>query len=461
MNSNVEMIRSMRTILMSARRVFVLTGAGISAESGVSTFRGGGGSPVWRGMPFEELSSARMVNENLPLVWEWFDYRLGVVSECDPNAGHVAIADAELSGRFDQFTLVTQNIDGLHELAGSESVIELHGNIHRARCLSRGHLASLSELPNEERPHVCPECGDLMRPDVVLFGECLSETDLDSARAAAESCDVCLVVGTSALVYPANSLPGAARRNGAVIIEVNPDVTALTADSDIPIRGSAAEILPAIFEAIAVTKGKVYGDDVLIVNKATASATRTSLTYPLRVEFLKSEEFPVLRNLGMTFAPGKKQPDAITGAWDRDLEVDLKRLVEDFRTDTLVSVMEPHEFDALKISALGSSCPKYGIEWLTFSVVDGSVPESPEGFEGFVTEIVRRLEEGKRVVIHCKGGLGRTGLTAACVIIAASDGDVSPDQAMRMVRRARAGTIENPRQEAFVASFATGCSEST
>ena len=237
-----------RAVIDSARDVLVLTGAGISAESGVPTFRGGGGSTVWRGMPFEELSSARMVDENLPLVWEWFDYRRGVLSGCEPNAGHLAIAEAERSGRFDRFSLVTQNVDGLHERAGSASAIELHGNILRTRCLSCGHLASVSQLPGEERPPVCPECGDSMRPDVVLFGEFLREEDLNAAREAAESCDVCVVVGTSALVYPANSLPGVARRNGATVVEVNPEVTALTPDCDISIRGDAAEVLPRIFE---------------------------------------------------------------------------------------------------------------------------------------------------------------------------------------------------------------------
>ena len=238
-----------RDAVSNARRLFVLTGAGISAESGVPTFRGGGTSLVWRGMPFEELSSARMVEENLPLVWEWFDYRRGVLADCRPNAGHLAIAQAERSGRFDRFSQVTQNVDGLHGLAGSASVCELHGNVHRARCLSCRYLAPLSEIHGEERPPVCPECGDSMRPDVVLFGEFLRVEDIEAAQEAAEKCDVCLVVGTSALVYPANSFPGVARRNGAVLIEVNPEVTALTGDCEISIRGAAAEVLPRILES--------------------------------------------------------------------------------------------------------------------------------------------------------------------------------------------------------------------
>ncbi|MEJ7847157.1 MAG: Sir2 family NAD-dependent protein deacetylase [Pyrinomonadaceae bacterium] len=150
-------IQKVKEALGNARRVFVLTGSGVSAESGVSTFRGGGASTIWRGMPFEQLSSARMMQTNLPLVWEWFDYRLSVVAGCTPNAGHFALAKASESSRFDSFNLVTQNIDGLHLAAGSKDFTELHGNIHQARCLSCGHVQQLSEIPADERPPVCPK----------------------------------------------------------------------------------------------------------------------------------------------------------------------------------------------------------------------------------------------------------------------------------------------------------------
>lgn len=138
-NLNAE-IQKVKDALRNARRVFVLTGAGISAESGVPTFRGGGSSTVWRGMPFEDFSSARMVQTDLPLVWEWFDYRLSVLADCAPNAGHFALAKASKNGRFDSFDLVTQNIDGLHRAAGSKDFTELHGNIHQAPLQSRFHL---------------------------------------------------------------------------------------------------------------------------------------------------------------------------------------------------------------------------------------------------------------------------------------------------------------------------------
>lgn len=250
MHNEIEsVIDTAARIVFEARRVFVLTGAGISAESGVPTFRGGGNTTVWRGMQFEVLSSKQMVESNLPLVWEWFDYRKGVVGECRPNAGHVALARAQANQRFGSFTLVTQNIDGLHVAAGSDPVIELHGNIHRARCSRCGTLRELSDLPHGGRPPICPGCGSPMRPDVVLFGEMLPEEAIRTAQRDASSCDVCLVVGTSGLVYPANELPRVARSSGASVIEVNPEETVLTNSCDISIRANSAEALPRILPA--------------------------------------------------------------------------------------------------------------------------------------------------------------------------------------------------------------------
>ncbi len=228
-------------------RILMLTGAGVSAESGVPTFRGGG--DTWRGMPFQALSSARMVNENLPLVWEWFDCRRGVIAGCAPNEAHMAIVVSKKDGRFEEETLVTQNIDGLHRAAGSLDAIELHGNISQARCLSCSYLLNLAEISEDERPPVCPECFDSMRPNVVLFGEALDNDALLQAYESAAACDVCIVVGTSAVVYPANQIPIIAKREGAVIIEVNPEETDLTACVDVSIRGYAAEVLPIILAA--------------------------------------------------------------------------------------------------------------------------------------------------------------------------------------------------------------------
>lgn len=240
-------------------RILVLTGAGISAESGVPTFRGGG--DTWRGMPFQELSSARMVNEDLPLVWEWFDYRRSVISHCEPNAAHLAVAAGQKEGQFREVTLVTQNIDGLHRAAGSTELIELHGHIDTARCLACGNFASLLTLPNDERPPVCAACGDSMRPHVVLFGEGLEEEDLLNAYEKAAACDVCIIVGTSAVVHPANVIPQIAKREGAFLIEINLEETELTSSADLSLRNTACEVLPEIF-AVPSASGEATNESV-------------------------------------------------------------------------------------------------------------------------------------------------------------------------------------------------------
>jgi NAD-dependent deacetylase len=246
MEMNTETVSTAVEVLSRSDVLCFLTGAGVSAESGVPTFRGG--ENIWRGMPFQELSSARMVQEDLPLVWEWFDYRRGVVGNCEPNAGHIAIAEAQRSGRFSEFTLITQNIDGLHAKAGSTGIIELHGNIHQARCLSCGRLQELSGIDADERPPVCSECFDSMRPNVVLFGESLDEDALLEAYDKAAACDVCIVVGTSALVYPAMHIPEIAKRAGAFLIEVNLEETPLTQNADVSLFGPTAEILPNLLK---------------------------------------------------------------------------------------------------------------------------------------------------------------------------------------------------------------------
>ncbi len=246
----VDLIAETKRHLAAARRVFVLTGAGISAESGVPTFRGGGNAVMWRGMPFEELSSAKMVRQNLPLIWEWFDYRRSIVGECEPNQAHKTLAAVGQNNQFEQFTLVTQNIDGLHRQAGSQNAIELHGSIWRAKCVSCEQRQDLRDVAAERRPPVCPKCNGLMRPDVILFGEAMPLRAVEAAQTAASKADICIVVGTSALVYPAANLPVIAKQNGALIIEINPEETALTAVAAVSLRGKAAEILPAIFAAL-------------------------------------------------------------------------------------------------------------------------------------------------------------------------------------------------------------------
>ncbi len=334
----LENITKAKSFLKSAQRVFVLTGAGVSAESGVPTFRGGGGAPVWRGMPFEQLSSAQMVEKDLPLVWEWFDYRRGLVCKCEPNAAHKTLAKVQQSGWFAEFSLVTQNIDGLHQTAGADDVIELHGSLWQARCLSCKTKQNLRDIPEDERPPVCPECLDSMRPDVILFGEAMPMQAVYQAQEKAENCDVCFVIGTSSLVYPAAGLPLIAKQNGAKIIEINPEETLLSTQADFSLRGKAAEILPLIFaeenppnlrlpdDKIVKSAANQNRNEKRIEDRENSSTSEnplqndqqlksnfmTSETHPLRVSFLKSEEFPVLNKLGLTFAPGKKQRGALS-----------------------------------------------------------------------------------------------------------------------------------------------------
>ncbi len=226
----------------TARSVCVLTGAGISAESGVPTFRGGGNSTVWKGMPFDQISSASMVRENLAEVWEWFDYRRGVLKDCEPNAAHFTLA--KWQDRFAGFTLVTQNIDGLHTAAGSRDVIELHGNIQRAYCTNCEKRFDIrGKIPHV--PEICDDCGANLRADVVLFGEMLPPGAFEKAEKAARNCDLFFVVGTSALVYPAAGLAEIAKRNGAFLVEINPEETPMSGFCDFSIRMKAGRILPA------------------------------------------------------------------------------------------------------------------------------------------------------------------------------------------------------------------------
>lgn len=234
----------LRERFQQARSILVLTGAGVSAESGVPTFRGGGNTAVWKGLPFEVISSAGMLERDLPAVWEWFNYRRGLLEALKPNPAHEAIASWQ--NRFGRFTLVTQNIDGLHQAAGSREVIELHGSIWRARCVHCGARHNLRELRVDDGVPACFDCGSSMRPDVVLFGEMLPMGAFEQAAAEADSSELCFVVGTSAVVYPAASIPEIARAVGAYVVEVNPERTPLSDLCDEVLTGNAGEILPLL-----------------------------------------------------------------------------------------------------------------------------------------------------------------------------------------------------------------------
>ena len=233
--------------MRAADSVLVLTGAGVSAESGVPTFRGGGNTAVWKGMPFDVISSAGMLRRDLAAVWEWFNYRRNLLTSLKPNPAHQTIALWQ--NGFSDLALVTQNIDGLHQAAGSRDVIELHGNIWRARCFDCDARYSLNELHPDQGVPSCFECGGHLRPDVVLFGEMLPPGAFERAADAAQRCDLCFVVGTSAVVYPAASIPEIARANGAYIVEVNPERTPLSNSCDEVLTGKAGEILPLLSEA--------------------------------------------------------------------------------------------------------------------------------------------------------------------------------------------------------------------
>lgn len=223
----------------------VITGAGVSAASGVPTFRGGDG--LWRNFSPESLATPQAFARDPKLVWEWYDWRRRQIAACEPNAAHHVLA--KWSTRFPGFSLITQNVDGLHERAGSGDVVRLHGSIWEVSCWRgcaaspprwRDDTVSYPELP----PH-CPHCRGLMRPGVVWFGEALDSAVIDRATAAAE-CDVFITVGTSAVVYPAAGFIEMARRHGAFTAEINPDVTPATATVDLVLRGAAEIVLPEI-----------------------------------------------------------------------------------------------------------------------------------------------------------------------------------------------------------------------
>jgi NAD-dependent deacetylase len=232
----------LRERFAQANNVLVLSGAGVSAESGVPTFRGGGNTTVWKGLPFDVISSAGMLARDLPGVWEWFNYRRGLLGVLKPNPAHEAIAGWQ--ERFQNLTLVTQNIDGLHQAAGSRNVIELHGNIWRARCFECGSRHDVRELKFDNSVPLCFDCGGNLRPDVVLFGEMLPAGAFESAAMKAETCELCFVIGTSAVVYPAASIPEIARSASAYVVEVNPEPTPLSNLCDEVLTGKAGEILP-------------------------------------------------------------------------------------------------------------------------------------------------------------------------------------------------------------------------
>jgi NAD-dependent deacetylase len=236
-------------VLQEANRVAVLTGAGISAESEIPTFRGEEG--LWKKYRPEELATPTAFSQDPKLVWEWYDWRRGIIGQKEPNPGHEVIARWE--DTFPTVSLITQNIDGLHQKAGSKNIWELHGNIWKLRCTEEGTITENYEAPLKEIPPLCSNCGALLRPHVVWFGESLSPTILQKSIQLSSECDVMFVVGTSAVVQPAASLPFEASEAGAKIVEINLDPTPLSLYADFSIRGRSGEILPLIDEELKKT----------------------------------------------------------------------------------------------------------------------------------------------------------------------------------------------------------------
>jgi NAD-dependent deacetylase len=234
-------MNAVREWLKQAKSVAVLTGAGVSAESGVPTFRGNGG--LWKQRRAEDLATPEAFNRNPKLVWEWYDWRRSVLADARPNPGHYALA--ELENRVDNFTLITQNVDGLHELAGSQNVLRLHGSIWRVRCMSCKREGFDRRIPFPELPPKC-ECGGMLRPAVVWFGEGLPADVWRAAETAARSADLFLVVGTSAVVYPAAGLAQIAKSSGARVVEINIAETKLSDGIDEFLQGASGELLPQL-----------------------------------------------------------------------------------------------------------------------------------------------------------------------------------------------------------------------
>jgi len=239
----VDELTRAREKIEEAARIAVLTGAGISAPSGIPTFRDPGG--LWENFKIEDYATPEGFARNPEEVWRWYAWRYRKIREAEPNEAHRLLAELERK-KGDGFLLVTQNIDGLHQRAGSKRVIELHGSIHRARCTVCDYRAELPPPEDLAIPPKCPRCGALLRPDVVWFGELLPPGAFEAAVAAFRSADVALVVGTSAVVEPAASLGRLAKHAGAYLIEVNPEETPLTPLADLSLRAGAVEGLSAL-----------------------------------------------------------------------------------------------------------------------------------------------------------------------------------------------------------------------
>jgi len=236
--------------LSEAENILFFTGAGISAESGISTFRGKDG--LWNKLKPEELASFDAFMKNPDMVWEWYQYRRKIIYKAKPNPGHKAIA--KFQDYFNEVQVVTQNIDNLHQRAGSKTVYELHGSIERNYCIDCKTYYNNPNFGFDDKAPKCMHCGGLVRPDVVWFGEVLPQDIFAAAENAASKCDVCFVVGTSAVVYPAAYIPITAKNSGAYLVEINIEETESSSMVHLNLFGKAGEILPRIVKYLKQIK---------------------------------------------------------------------------------------------------------------------------------------------------------------------------------------------------------------
>lgn len=249
MEADQQLIEAGARLLASARLLVVFTGAGVSRESGIPTFR----DPVegiWAKYDPMWLATMEGYLHDPPLVWRWYEQRFGVVAQTEPNPGHRAIA--ELEQLIPRGVVVTQNIDGLHQRAGSSEVVELHGSMLRYKCLTGRHTGfTRADFAGQaEQPPRCPSCGEILRPDVVWFGEALPDEDLGYAFHLAQTCDAMLVVGTSGVVQPAASIPLLAAQAGIPVIDVNPQPDELARSMTMFLQGRGGEVLPRLIEKL-------------------------------------------------------------------------------------------------------------------------------------------------------------------------------------------------------------------
>jgi NAD-dependent deacetylase len=234
-------ISEVRTRLAQAQRVAVLTGAGISADSGVPTFRGTDG--LWRNFRAEDLATPEAFERDPRLVWEWYNWRRELIATKRPNQAHEVLASLER--QVPDFWLITQNVDGLHRAAGSTKLSEIHGNIWKVRCIRCSEISENRDIPIALLPH-CPGCLGLLRPHIVWFGESLAPEDINRSYAALERCELLLIIGTSGLVYPAASFASIAKSAGAFVVEINLDAAPNSNLVDVALQGRAKDLVPLL-----------------------------------------------------------------------------------------------------------------------------------------------------------------------------------------------------------------------